>query len=82
MQGGELEGGGEGGVAGEAYQSDDGGSGPGARHDVQVVGQVELGGGIKRDTFVYKVKVSLTFRLENQTFLMSGLKLRGLGAFS
>lgn len=30
-------------VTGETYQSDDGGSGPGARHDVQVVGQVELG---------------------------------------
>lgn len=29
-------------VAGDTYQSDDGGSGPGARHDVQVVGQVEL----------------------------------------
>lgn len=29
-------------VAGGTYQGDDGGSGPGARHDVQVVGQVEL----------------------------------------
>lgn len=26
----------------EAYQSDHSGSGPGARHDVQVIGQVEL----------------------------------------
>lgn len=35
-------GGAERGLGGDAYQSDDSGPGPGARHDVQVVGQVEL----------------------------------------
>lgn len=52
------------GVAGEAYQSDDGGSGPGARHDVQVVRQVELWG---KKNLLVEVKVALNFRLENQT---------------
>lgn len=57
----------------EAYQGDDGGSGPGARHDVQVVGQVELEQtkGWLTAKFTSKVKVALTVRLEGRPCAMS-----------
>lgn len=74
-------------VAGETYQSDDGGSGPGARHDVQVVGQVELE---KRPAALVDCHVQITesrllrlFELKIWLFwCLFFCKLRGLSSFS